>query len=459
MHDKLAMTAEEIRTIGRDVVEWLARYYEGLPARPLLVPTTSAEMRTRVAGPLPASGTDFGELLGDFEQVIAGFSRHNGHPRFFGYISSPGSPISAMAQMLTAALNVNVTSWRSGPAACEIEHVVVGWLKEMLGYPGTAAGLLTSGGSMANFAALAAAREAKAPGKVVYVSSEGHSSIRKAAKMLGIGEENVREVGVDAELRIDVERLAAAVREDRAAGRVPMCVVANAGSTATGAFDPIAALAEFARQERLWLHVDAAYGGFAALAPSVRGRFAGIEAADSVALDPHKWLYTSVGCGCVLYRDPASARAAFGHEADYTRTIGLERDEAFVFWDYGPELSRPFRALELWLHIKHAGASRLGEAIEHNMACARYFAQLVRDSGDFEMAAPVGLSVFCFRKKGATDAEQERILVNLQRGGSSYLSNARIHGRFAFRGCVVNYRTTERDMEILLDDMRRAAAV
>ncbi|HXK01501.1 MAG TPA: pyridoxal-dependent decarboxylase, partial [Verrucomicrobiae bacterium] len=185
--------------------------------------------------------------------------------------------------------------------------------------------------------------------------------------------------------------------------------------------------------------------------------------ADSIALDPHKWLYLPVGCGCVLYRDPAAARAAFSQNAEYTRVVGLERDEAFVFWEYGPELSRPFRALDLWLLIKSVGARALGEAIAENIACAKYFAELVCASGDLEMLAPVELSIFCFRYRprdftGDLDALNEKVMLELQRAGSSYVSNARIGGKFALRGCVLNYRTTRRDMEILLDDVRRAAA-
>jgi aromatic-L-amino-acid decarboxylase len=330
---------------------------------------------------------------------------------------------------------------------------------------------------MANFAALAAARSAKAPGNVVrdgmgavgkqmrlYVSEEAHFSVGKAAGMLGIGEANVRVVRTDARLRVDPAHLERLIEEDLADGHLPFCLVANAGTTATGAFDPIAELAALARRYDLWLHVDAAYGGFAALAPSARHFFEGIARADSVALDPHKWLYLPVGCGSVLYKDPAAARAAFAHDAEYTRRIGLERDEAFAFWDYGPELSRPFRALELWLLVKYVGAGRLAEAIEKNIACAKHLERLVQSSSDFEMLAPVELSIFCFRYRppdftGDLDSLNEQILVELQRAGSSYLSNARIRGRFALRGCVLNYRTTEQDMEILLEDVRQAARV
>jgi glutamate/tyrosine decarboxylase-like PLP-dependent enzyme len=260
---------------------------------------------------------------------------------------------------------------------------------------------------------------------------------------------------------MDVADLDRQVREDRAAGYLPFCVVASAGTAGTGAVDPIGGIAEVARAHNLWLHVDGAYGGFSALAPSARGFFERIGDADSVALDPHKWLYLPVGCGCVLYRDAATARAAFSENADYTRVVGLEDDEAFAFWDYGPELSRPFRALDLWLVLKSAGTRAIGEAIEENIACAKYFAELVRATDDFEMLAPVDLSIFCFRYRprgfnGDLDALNERIMLEVQRGGSSYVSNTRVRGVFALRGCVLNYRTTRRDMEILLEDVRHA---
>ena len=219
-----------------------------------------------------------------------------------------------------------------------------------------------------------------------------------------------------------------------------------------------------AEQYGLWLHVDAAYGGFAALASSAKHMFSGIERADSVSLDPHKWLYASVGCGCLLYRDAHVAARTFAEDIDYTRPLGLNGDEAFAFWEFGPELSRPFRALPLWLQLKLYGVRNLSAAIESNIACARYFGKLVEDSTDLELLAPVGLSVFCFRFRpddytGDLDALNERILIILQRAGSSYLSNTRVRGKFGLRGCVLNYRTTTQDMERLLDDVRDAAAI
>jgi glutamate/tyrosine decarboxylase-like PLP-dependent enzyme len=476
MPDKLALPSQDFRAMAGAAVEFLASYFDSLPTRPVVIPTTSRAIRERIDEPLPAAGADFGVLLDTVRDVICQYSRHSAHPRMFGYVASPGTAVTAVSHMLAAAMNINVTAWRSAPSAADMERLTIDWLKEMLDYPAAAGGLLLSGGSMANFAGLAAARSAKAGTDVVregagavgrrmcvYVSEESHYSVAKAAGMLGIGESNVRAVKTDDCLHIDLADLERLVNEDRAAGHLPICVVANAGTTATGAFDPLPQVAEFARRHDLWMHVDAAYGGFAMLAPSARHLFACIEQADSIALDPHKWLYLPVGCGCVLYKDPAAARTAFAHGADYTRTIGLENDEAFAFWDYGPELTRPFRALDLWMLIKFVGTERLGQAIEENIACAKYFEELVKASDDFEMLAPVELSVFCFRYVpkgfvGDLDAYNERLLVAVQRAGSTYLSNARVRGRFTLRGCVLNYRTTKADMERVLEDVRAAAA-
>ena len=458
--------------MGRAALDLVAEYYETLSARAVVRPTTSADLRSMLDEPVPAAGLPFPDLLRTVRNVVEEFSRHNGHPRFFGYVSSPGVPVAAIGSMIAAAFNINVTCWRSGPAAAEMELLCIRWLKEMLGYPPGGAGLLVSGGSMANFAGIAAARSAKAPGNVVrdgidgarmrlYASEEAHFSIRKAAAMLGIGASNLRSVKTTPDLRMDLADLDRLVQEDRDAGYLPFCVVASAGTAGTGAVDPIGPIADFARAHNLWLHVDGAYGGFSALAPSARAFFDRIGEADSVALDPHKWLYLPVGCGCVLYRDPASALAAFSENAEYTRVVGLEHDEAFAFWDYGPELSRPFRALDLWLLLKSVGTRAMSEAIEGNIACAKYFADLVRSTDDFEMLAPVDLSIFCFRARprgftGDLDALNERVMLVVQHGGSSYLSNTRIGGVFALRGCVLNYRTTKHDMEILLEDVRNA---
>jgi glutamate/tyrosine decarboxylase-like PLP-dependent enzyme len=387
----------------------------------------------------------------------------------FGYVQSPGTPIGAFADLLASTLNANLTIWRSAPAPVELERVTIDWIRQILGFPPDAGGLFVSGGSMANLAALAAARQTKSDslGRLrMYASTATHFSITKAAALLGIGRGNVRHVAVDEHCKMRLDDLVAKITADLEAGYIPFCVVGNAGTVDTGAVDSLGEIREIANRFQLWMHVDGSYGAFAILADSARKLFAGMEQADSIALDPHKWLYLPVDVGCVIYRNPEFAHAAFAHEAEYTRMFGEQADEAFVCWDYGPELSRRFRALKVWMLLKGVGLDRLRNAIESNLASARYLESMVQASDDFEMVAPVELSIFCFRHVPAQlrndSAEQidqfnERLLVALQRDGSSYLSNTTLAGRFALRGCVLNYRTTLRDMEILLDDLRRVA--
>ncbi|MFC0506371.1 pyridoxal phosphate-dependent decarboxylase family protein [Micromonospora costi] len=483
-HDALDPSPATIRDMGTAALEWVAAYHDSIRDLPIAPRTSAAALRQRLAEPLPVEGRDFAELLEVFRDVIVPGSRHNGHPRFFGYVSAPGTAVASVADLLASALNANLPAWRSAPAPVELEHVAIDWIKEALGCDPGARGLFMSGGSMANLAALAAARHRHCGDAVaeqgaaahpaplrLYVSGETHHSIHKAAALLGIGRANVREVAVDEHRRMDVEDLVRRIEQDRAAGAEPFFVVATAGTVSTGAVDPLSEIAEVARRYGLWMHVDACYGGFARLAPSARPLFDGLAEADSISLDPHKWLYLPADCGCLIYRDPETARAAFSLDAEYIRVTQTEPAEAFAFWDYGPDLSRRFRALKVWMLLAHAGARAIGEAIESNLDCARHVADLVEASDDFEMLTPVGLSIFCFRylppsARTATtrtadeeeiDRLNERILVALQQAGSSYLSNASIDGRFALRGCVVNYRTTRADMEVLLDDVRRAA--
>src|SRR5436190_10672942 len=462
-------SAEEIRDWGNSVTQLVAEYLGGLRDHKVYRHSSSLEIRDSLDSVLPTKGIDFDALLKVFRENIIPFSRQNAHPRMFGYVQSPGTPLGAFADLLASTLNANLTIWRSAPAPVELERLTIDWIRQILGFPAEAGGLFVSGGSMANLAALAAARQTKehSLGHLrMYASSATHFSITKAAALLGIGRDNVRHVAVDEHFKMRMDDLVAKITADLEAGYVPFCVVANAGTVDTGAVDPLREIREVANRFELWMHVDGSYGAFAILAQSARKLFAGMEQADSIALDPHKWLYLPVDVGCVIYRDPEIARAAFAHEAEYTRIITEEADEAFAFWDYGPELSRRFRALKVWMLLKGVGVDSLSEAIESNLACARYVESMVRASDDFEMVTPVELSIFCFRhvpvqlrseSPHAIDAFNERLLIALQRDGSSYLSNATLGDRFALRGCVLNYRTTLRDIEILLDDLRRVA--
>jgi aromatic-L-amino-acid/L-tryptophan decarboxylase len=460
-------SADEIRAWSNSVTQFVIDYLSELRDHPVYRRPSSREIRSGLDAKLPIKGTEFDSLLKIFRDKIVPCSRQNAHPRMFGYVQSPGTAIGAFADLLASTLNANLTIWRSAPAPVELERLTIDWIRQILGFHREAGGLFVSGGSMANLTALAAARQTKQDslGRLrIYASSATHFSIAKAAALLGIGRENVRQVAVDKDFKMRLDDLIAKIDADLQASYVPFCVVGNAGTVDTGAVDPLLGIREVANRFQLWMHVDGSYGAFAILAESARELFAGMEQADSIALDPHKWLYLPVDVGCVIYSNPEFARAAFAHEAEYTRMFGEEADEAFVCWDYGPELSRRFRALKVWMLLKGVGLNQLSEEIESNLACARHLESMVQASDDFEMVAPVELSIFCFRHvpmqlrnrpPEAIDAFNERLLVALQRDGSSYLSNATLGGRFALRGCVLNYRTTLRDMAILLDDLRR----
>ena len=476
---------DAIRAMAADVIDWVAGYHESIRERAVFPRTSAQALQERLGEPLPQDGRDFASLLDTFRDVVVANARHNAHPRSLGYVSSPGTAVAALADLLASVLNANLTAWRSGPGPAQLERVTIDWVRQAVGCPEGTDGVFVSGGSMANLAGLAAAR-ARCCGPAVnaeglsahhrplrlYVSEEGHHSVDKAAALLGIGHANVRRIAVDARFRMDVADLERRIAADRAAGAEPFCVVASAGTVVTGAVDPLADVAAVARREGLAMHVDACYGGFARLAPSARRLFDGIEDADSIALDPHKWLYLPVDCGCILYRDPGAARAAFALGADYTRVLETAPGEAFAFWDYTPELSRRFRALKVWMALAHVGARAYGEAIESNLDCAVHLGGLVEESEDLELLAPVGLSIVCFRylpagfrARGARTAGEEAQLdsinargrVALQRDGGSYLSNATVRGRFGLRACILNYRTMRDDMRRLLDDVRRAA--
>lgn len=481
---------DEIRQWGYAAVETMAIYFDSLRDRKVYPKTSSRRIRDTLERALPREGVDFERLLDLFNSTIVESSRHNGHPRMFGYVQGPGIALAAIADLLASTLNANLTAWRSAPAAVEIERLTIDWIKQILGFGTKAGGLFVSGGSIANLAALAVARRQKASPDLtskgaqvlpramrIYMSNETHHSVNKAAVLLGLGQDNIVSVAVDTQFKIRTDDLEKKIREDLKAGHLPFCVVANAGTVGTGAFDSLAEVSEIARRYDLWMHVDASYGGFAVLASSTKDLFATLPEADSVALDPHKWLYLPVDCGCILYRDAETARTTFAHEAEYTRVLEHAPDEAFAYWDYGPELSRRFRALKVWMVLRGFGIQAFADAIEKNLACARHLESLVQASEDFEMLAPVELSIFCFRylppqlKNELANADQserrriekeldafnENLLIALQQDGSSYLSNARLNGRFSLRGCVLNYRTTLRDMEILLEDLRRVA--
>jgi aromatic-L-amino-acid/L-tryptophan decarboxylase len=411
---------------------------------------------------LPLEGEPLEDLLAACGRVLAAGRRTT--PGFFGYVQSPPSPVGVAADLLASAADQNVTAWRSAPAAVEVERVAVRWLGALVGFADDAAGILVGGGSMANLTALLIALRAvtgvDADRRLltVYTSEEAHFSVAKAANVLGVV---MRTVAADAGQRLDMAELRTAIADDRRAGLQPFCLVGSAGTVATGAVDPLDEIAAVAAAEGLWFHVDGAYGAPAAAIPTSRPLFAGIELADSLALDPHKWLYVPVDCGALLVRDPAASVNAFGAAAgDYVRVLADQEAETFAFWDHGLELSRRFRALKVWMTLRYYGARRIAAAIAEDMAAAAHLAELVGAADDMELLAGPSLSICCFRHvppgmpEPELDGHNERLLDALQRDGRVYLSNARIGGRFALRACITNFRTTRADVERILEVVR-----
>ena len=431
-------------------------------------PPSAAEIDRAIGAerPLPADGEDVEDLLAACAAVLAAGRRTT--PAFFGYVQSPPAPVAVAADLLASAADQNLTSWRSGPAAAAVEHQTLRWLGEFVGFDPAATGILVSGGSAANLSALLVALHAVAGpdedrrAMRVYASEETHFSVGKAARALGLG---LQRVAVDGRRRLDPAALRAAIDSDRAAGLRPVCVVANAGTTSTGAVDPLEEVATVATGAGVWLHVDGAYGAPAAADPASRRLFAGLERADSLCIDAHKWLYAPVDCSALLLHDAAATAKAFGAGADdYVRILATQPAESFAFWDHGLELSRRFRALKLWATLRFHGGRRLADAIGEDIRLAAHLADLIAAADDFELLAGYGLSVCCFRHvpahadEPALDAHNERILQALQRDGRIYLSNATVDGRFALRACITNFRTTRADVERVLAVVRELAA-
>ena len=434
-----------------------------LNQRPTFPTITGQEARKRFSDPLPELGMGAAAL--DGLQAVIDASRLQ-NSRFFGYVLGSGEPIAAAADLLASVLNQNVTAWRSGPAAATIEQVVVGWLAEAVGCNGFV-GTLTGGGSAANLMALAMARETRMPSNddgvqqsgTVYASDQSHMSIPKAVALLGLGRHSLRSIPCDPDFRMRVDLLRQEIDKDAQEGKTPVAIVGTAGTVATGSIDPLAELAAIAKSCGAWFHVDGAFGALAAIARPAD--FAGMNQADSLSLDPHKWLYQPLDCGCLLYRDRAAAQKTFSYTGDYAKSLLEDPVESFSFFDETLELSRRFRALKLWLSLRFHGLNAFRQQIENDLEMASHLKGLVARAPDLELMAPVPLSAVCFRFVPASQPLRDpqlddfnlKILNRVQRGGRVFISNATIHGRFALRACIVNHRTTRPDVEAVVDEV------
>jgi glutamate/tyrosine decarboxylase-like PLP-dependent enzyme len=456
----LEISAEEFQHLSEGIVRLAAGYLDEMDARPIRPAVSGERLVELLGGEAPRRGRG-GAVVELLRGVVGGARVQNG--RFLGYVMGSGEPAGAAADLLASVLNQNLTAWRSSPAGVTLERTVVRWLAEAVGCGGWS-GSLTGGGSSANLMALAMAREAKAPANerggsagAVYASNQVHMSIGKAVALLGLGRENLRLLPTDADFRMRTDELERAIAQDRAAGRTPIAVVASAGTVATGAIDPLSRIADVAAREGLWLHVDGAYGALAAMV--VPERFEGLARADSLSLDAHKWLYQAVDCGCLLFKDRVAARRAFSHTGDYTRSFTEDPLEGFAFFEESMELSRRFRALRLWTSIQYHGLDAFRDAMRRDLAHALALAERVRDEPALELLAPVELSAVCFRYRFGEDADARNLalLEAVNPRGRVYLSNATVRECFALRACFVNHRTTDEDVQVVVDEVLAAA--
>jgi glutamate/tyrosine decarboxylase-like PLP-dependent enzyme len=471
MHE-FDLDPEEVRRLGRRAADMVADHVAGLRGGPVFGKLGGAA--AVFDEPLPEDGRDADLVLDAARDHVLTHPFGNSHPRFWAFINATPDPVGIVADFLASAMNSNC--WGGDHASVHVEDRVVRWIAEILGLPPAAEGILTSGGSMANFTALATARRAMSPGVreegtagapplVVYASEEAHSCVEKAVDLLGLGTRQLRVIPTDARFRVRVDLLQEAVAADRRAGRQPAVVVGNAGSVNTGAIDPLDELADLCAREGLWFHVDGAYGAMACVSASLRPLFLGIERADSVAADPHKWLYVPFEAGATLVREPGRLGDAFRRPAAY---LVHDPDSPVIgpvlFNERGPELSRGFKALKVWMGLKRHGRKGYAAAVEHDVAMARFLAEEVRESEDFELLAEPGLSIvnFRYRPPGWRDPESDldrlnRQIVNrLVGSGTFFLAPTVLRGRTSLRVAIVNFRTRENDLRALLEEASRA---
>jgi glutamate/tyrosine decarboxylase-like PLP-dependent enzyme len=465
----LAMDADTFRALGHRLVDQLADRLAGVPRGPVTRAESPSAIRAALdlTGPLPEAGTDAARLLEQTTGLLFDHSLFNGHPRFFGYITSPPAPIGMLGDLLASALNQNVGSFVLSPAATEIEAQTIRWIAELIGYPADCGGLLVSGGNMANLVCFLAARRAKAgtAGVLrVYATEETHTWIHKAMDLNGEGQAAIRSIPTDSRARMDAAALRRQIDADIAAGDTPGLVVATAGSVSTGAIDPLPEIAAICRERGVWFHVDGAYGGFAAAVPDAPAELRGLALADSVAVDPHKWLYAPLEAGCALVRDPEALRSAFSHHPPYYHFD--ERATNYV--DYGLQNSRGFRALKVWLALRQVGAAGYRTMIGDDMRLSRAMAAAVSAHPDLELFTQE-LSIVTFRYaprellssasgealERQLDAINRALLDRLQRGGELFVSNAVIKGRYALRACIVNFHTQLADVKALPEIVAR----
>ncbi len=464
MPERPGENLNEFAQVAHQAVDWACQYLAQVRDRPVLSAAAPGEIRSHLPASAPSAGEPLEALFADFERIVLPGITNWNHPRFFAYFANTGSTSGILAELLIATLNVNAMLWRTSPAATEVEEVACNWLRQEMGLPSDFFGLINDTASSSTLYALAAAREAAGlsarsqgvDGRRLrlYTSAEAHSSVEKAGIVLGIGQPGVRKVPVDEQMRLEVSELERMVAEDRAVGLLPFAVVATVGTTSTTSIDPVPEIAHICEREGLWLHVDAAYGGAAAVLPSHRHVLAGAERADSVVMNPHKWLFTPMDCSVLYCRRPDVLKNAFSLVPDYLTTS--EGDEVHNLMDYGTSLGRRFRGLKLWFVLRAFGLEGAGRVIASHLAMAQQLEAWVRDDSDFELLAPVPFSTVCFAHREG-DARTEAIVEAVNRDATVFVSHTRVRDRYAIRISIGNLATSLDDVRLAWQKVRAAA--
>jgi len=472
----IEMRSDDFRIIGHHLVDRIADFLDSLPKHSVTTGETPTEIRETLDSSrlLPDFGTDPAQLMDHAAELLFNHSLFNSHPRFWGYITASAAPIGILGDFLASAVNQNAGAWFLSPMASEIEAQTVRWIAELLGFPTSCGGILVSGGNMANIVCFLAARQAKAGWDVrasglnrnpllrIYCSKETHTWVQKAADMSGIGTDNIRWIPTRKDLSMDTVQLQNQIRADKEAGDRPFIVIGTAGSVSTGAIDNLAEIAKICREEDLWFHVDGAYGGFAAMLPDASPDLRALSEADSLAVDPHKWLYAPLEAGCALVRDSEKLREAFAYHPPYYH-FGVQ---AINYLDYGPQNSRGFRALKVWLALQQVGRKGYEQMLAEDIQLAKELYELVAKQPELETFTH-SLSITTFRYvphdlKSSSEKIEEylnqlntELLTRVQNSGEAYISNAVIEGKFLLRACIVNFRTSLADIEALPEIVSR----
>ena len=454
MNPELEFSPDRMRQIGYRVVDRLVDHLATLPTQRVGTKGDPAVLMKALSEPVPEQGMEFEAVLDQVERDVLANTMHVNHPRFFAYVPGPGNFVGAMADALISGYNVFAGTWISGSGPAAVELTVLEWLREMCGLPASAGGVFVSGGTMANLTALAVARHVKIRGRLedatVYFSDQAHSSLEKALRVIGLPAENQRKLPSDSGFRLPTGELARQIELDRSAGKHPFCVIASAGTTNTGAIDPLPELSALCREQGLWLHVDGAYGAAAIIAERGRELLAGLELADSLSLDPHKWMFQPYELGCVLVRDRDHLRETFRILPEYLKDTQLHSDE-FNFTDYGIQLSRNFRALKLWMSIKVFGLAAFRAAIERGFVLAEFTEACLRGMPGWEIVTPAQMGIVCFRYSALDDDAHLKLVQTLLEDGFALITSTILRGRTVLRTCTINPRTTEADIQAALE--------